>query len=241
MKYYPTCSKANITSALMALLAIAVMTACSPKPSAEEVAAQNKAVVEEAKKQILAEQTAEKAKQDALLAAQAEEKNRQDAAIAAARREGAADQRAAAARAASARAAAERSRSREASSDTPWESKPLPVQKSVCNNCGVVLAINVIEKSGKGSGLGVVAGGVVGGLLGNQVGGGTGKDVATVAGAIGGAVAGNAIEKNVKKTKSYDITVKMDTGEERIVHQVSAPNVVRGDSVKIENDVIYKM
>ena len=86
----------------------------------------------------------------------------------------------------------------------------------------------------------MVTGGVIGGLLGNQVGNGSGRDLATIAGVVGGAVAGNAIEKNSKKTKSYDITVRMDSGEERIVHQTIVPDVVSGDRIKIENNVIVK-
>jgi outer membrane lipoprotein SlyB len=117
---------------------------------------------------------------------------------------------------------------------------PTPENAIVCKNCGVVLSVKEIETEGEGSGLGVVAGGVVGGLIGNQVGHGTGRDLATIAGAVGGAFAGNKIEKNSKKTNSYDIKVKMDTGEEHIVHQATAPDVVKGDMVKIENDVIVK-
>lgn len=119
-------------------------------------------------------------------------------------------------------------------------SEPIPANKILCKNCGVVLSVKETKTEGEGSGLGVVAGGVVGGLIGNQVGKGTGRDLATIAGAVGGAFAGNKIEKNSKKTKSYDIKVKMDTGEEHIVHQGAAPDVVKGDMVKIENDVIVK-
>lgn len=116
----------------------------------------------------------------------------------------------------------------------------MPPKQIVCTNCGVVIAVNEIETEGHGSGLGVVSGGVVGGLLGNQVGSGTGRDVATIAGVVGGALAGNKIEKSSKKTKSYDIAVKMDTGEELIVHQATAPNVASGDAIKIENGVIVR-
>ena len=206
----------NITAAWMVFVTITFVSACSPKPSAEEIAAQNKALVaqavEEAKKEILADQAAEKARQDALTAA---------------RKQGAAEQRAAAARP-------------QPQQHSPAKSSALSSQNSICSNCGVVLAVNMVETAGKGSGLGVVAGGVVGGLLGNQVGKGSGRDLATIAGVVGGAVAGNAIEKNTKKTKSYNITIKMDSGEERIVHQTVAPSVVNGDRIKIENDIIVK-
>ena len=95
-----------------------------------------------------------------------------------------------------------------------------------------------IDTEGTGSGLGVVAGGVLGGVLGHQVGGGTGRDLATVAGALGGAYAGNTIEKNPKKSRSYNIDVKMNSGEERTFNQVGAPDVASGDRVKIENNVV---
>lgn len=219
---------AGIATTMTALAVVAVITACSQKPSAEESATQTKAAaeqaVEQAKKEILAEQAAEKARQDAIAAAQAEEKIKHDAAVAEAKKELMAEQQAAEAK----------SKSGKSSPDTA------PTKKAVCRNCGVVITVNEVETEGQGSGLGVVAGGVVGGLLGNQVGNGTGRDLATVAGAVGGAFAGNKIEKNSKKTKSYDISVKMDSGEERIVHQATAPDVVKGDKVKVENGVIVK-
>lgn len=193
------------------------MTACSPKPSAEETAAQNKELaaqaIQEAKKEILADQAAEKAHQVAL---------------ATARKERSAEQRAATEK--------HQTQPRSAAESTTFN----PPTKIICSNCGVVLAVNTVEAAGKGSGLGVVAGGVIGGLLGNNVGKGTGRELATIAGVVGGAVAGNAIEKNTKKSKSYDIITRMDSGEERIVHQTVAPGVVSGDHVKIENDIIVK-
>lgn len=203
----------SIITTLLALAAIAAISACSPKPSAEESAAQNKAIAEqavvEAKKEILAEQAAEKAKQDAIIAAQAEEKAKQEA-------------------------AAEKERHNKSAEHSTQ------AKHASCSNCGTVVSVNEIETAGKGSGAGVVAGGLIGGLLGHQVGNGTGKDLATLAGVVGGAIAGNKIESNAKKTKSYDITVKLESGEQRTVHQASAPNVAPGDKVKIENDMIVR-
>ncbi|MFZ5523129.1 MAG: glycine zipper 2TM domain-containing protein [Pseudomonadota bacterium] len=211
----------------MALAAITVITACSPKSASEENAAQTKALVEqavaEAKKEMIAEQAEEKAKRETVAAAQADEKMKKEAAVADAKRVRIAEQRAAA-------------RANAPSVSTP----PLPVKKTVCENCGVVISVTEVETEGKGTGLGAVTGGVVGGLLGNQVGDGTGRDLATIAGAVGGAIAGNKIEKKAKKTKSYDIAVKMDTGEERIFHQDTLPDVASGDAIKVENDVIVK-
>jgi outer membrane lipoprotein SlyB len=107
-----------------------------------------------------------------------------------------------------------------------------------CTECGVIDSIREVTTKGEGSGLGVVGGAVVGGLLGNQVGAGSGKDVATVVGAVGGAVAGNQIEKSVKSTKSYDITVRFEDGSSRVIHEANPSAWRLGDRVKVINGVI---
>ena len=111
-----------------------------------------------------------------------------------------------------------------------------PAQKIACDNCGVVVSVKEVEQQGKGSGLGVIAGGVAGGVVGNQVGQGTGRDLATIAGVIGGAIAGNKIEENVKKTKVYDVAVRMENGEERVLRYETVPGVMAGDKVKVEGE-----
>lgn len=215
--------KSCITRTLIALATITVITGCSQKPSAEESAAQSKAIADqavvEAKKQILDEQASEKAKQDAVAATQAEENIKHHNAVAEAKKELIAEQRSA-----------------EAGSRSSQQSST-----QVCASCGVVLSVNKVEAEGSGSGLGVVAGGVAGGLVGNQIGNGTGRELATIAGVVGGAFAGNKIEKNAKKTTSYDIEVRMNSGENRKIHQATAPDVVSGDKVRIENGKIVRI
>ena len=123
----------------------------------------------------------------------------------------------------------------------PVQAKPVVTEnKIVCDNCGVVTSVQEIEQAGKGSGLGVVAGGVAGGLAGNQVGNGTGRDLATLAGIVGGAIAGNKIEEKVKKTHVYDVTVKLDNGEERVLRYATAPGVMAGDKIKLEGEQIVR-
>lgn len=107
-----------------------------------------------------------------------------------------------------------------------------------CTECGVIESVQQIENRGEGSGMGAVGGAVVGGLLGHQVGGGRGKDVMTVVGAVGGAVAGNQIEKQVKSTTSYAITVRFDNGSSRVFSAENAPSWKSGDKVKVINDTI---
>ena len=92
-----------------------------------------------------------------------------------------------------------------------------------CAECGVIQSVREIETKGEGTGLGAVGGAVVGGVLGHQVGGGRGQDVATVVGVVGGAVAGNEVEKRVKSGKSYEITVRLEDGSSRVIHEASAP------------------
>lgn len=107
-----------------------------------------------------------------------------------------------------------------------------------CSNCGVVESTREITTRAEGSGVGAAGGAVVGGLLGNQIGGGRGKDVMTVVGAIGGAVAGNQIEGQVKATRSYEITVRLNDGSTRAIHQETQPRWRAGDHVKIVNSVL---
>ncbi len=116
----------------------------------------------------------------------------------------------------------------------------MAAEKTTCANCGVVVSVREVDVEGQGSGLGVVAGGVAGGLVGNQVGQGTGRDLATVAGIVGGAIAGNTIEKKIKKTRLYDVTVRLENGEERVVRQRPLPGVTAGDKVRIEGNHVVR-
>lgn len=113
---------------------------------------------------------------------------------------------------------------------------PVPAQtasKATCAECGVIESVHAVETKGKATGVGGVGGAVVGGVLGNQVGGGRGRDVMTVVGAVGGAVAGNEIEKRVKSTRSYRITVRLDDGSSRVFSESSPPAWRAGDKVRI--------
>ena len=115
---------------------------------------------------------------------------------------------------------------------------PPPVVAAICRECAVIEEIREIEKAGQASGGGAVAGAVVGGVLGHQVGGGRGKDLATVIGAVGGGVAGHQIEKNVRKTKEYQIIVRYEDGTKGMFTQETPPSWRPGDKVKIINGAI---
>ena len=110
--------------------------------------------------------------------------------------------------------------------------------KTKCTDCGRIESVQEVVTRGEGSGVGAVGGAVVGGAVGHQVGSGRGQDLATVAGAVGGAVAGNEIEKRVKSTKSYAITVRLDDGSSRVFYEASPPTWRPGDQVKVTNGAI---
>jgi outer membrane lipoprotein SlyB len=109
---------------------------------------------------------------------------------------------------------------------------------AICAECGVVQSVHEKETKGEGSGIGVVGGAAVGGVLGHQVGQGDGRTVATVAGAVGGAVVGNEVEKRVRSTKSYEITVRFEDGSSRVITEPDATAWRAGDKVKVVNGVI---
>jgi len=108
----------------------------------------------------------------------------------------------------------------------------------ICANCGVVESINVVEVAGEGSYLGKIAGGVVGALIGSQVGQGRGTTAAEIAGAVGGAVAGNEIEKRVKKTRHYELTVRLQGGGTQTISYAAEPAFRVGDKVKVESGAL---
>jgi outer membrane lipoprotein SlyB len=120
----------------------------------------------------------------------------------------------------------------------PAKVAPVAVAAARCAECGFVQSIREIETKGEGSGIGVVGGAVAGGVVGNQFGHGNGNKIMTVVGAVGGAVAGNEIEKRVRSTKSYEITVRMEDGSNRVVHQATAPTWREGDKVKLVNGAL---
>lgn len=105
---------------------------------------------------------------------------------------------------------------------------------SKCERCGTIKNIESYQEKRSGTG-GAIIGGIVGGAVGNQVGGGDGKKVATVAGIVGGAYAGKKIAENSDKNM-YDITIKMDNGQTRVLTQSSTKNMRVGSRVKVKND-----
>jgi outer membrane lipoprotein SlyB len=116
--------------------------------------------------------------------------------------------------------------------------RPRVMAAAECADCGVVESIRVVETKGQGTGLGAVTGGVLGGILGNQVGGGRGRTAMTVVGAGAGAYAGHEIEKNMNKSMSYQIRVRMNDGRYRTFYERSQPALSVGQKVRVTSNGI---
>lgn len=107
-----------------------------------------------------------------------------------------------------------------------------------CPECGTVTGVQEVDKAGQASGVGAVAGGVVGGVLGHNLGGGNHRTAGTLLGAIGGGLAGHAIEKNVKKDKSWQVGVRFDDGSTRVFTQTTQPAWTQGSRVRLVNGAL---
>ena len=106
---------------------------------------------------------------------------------------------------------------------------------------GTIDSIQIVETKSGTSGAGAVTGGLVGALLGNQVGSGSGRTAATVAGAAGGALVGNRVEENRNASQaSYQISVRMDNGDYRIINQDSIYDLRVGNRVRLIDGRLYR-
>jgi len=105
-------------------------------------------------------------------------------------------------------------------------------QARACPNCGVIESIQLVADRGEGSDAGAV--------VGSEIGAGRGKTLATVAGAAGGAYAGNEIEKNMKKTTNYRISIRMNDSSVLTLTQTADSGVHVGDNVKVANGSVIK-
>ena len=109
---------------------------------------------------------------------------------------------------------------------------------ALCANCATVIGVREVAQGRETAGAGGEVGGLLGGVLGDQVSHGRANDAATAAGAIAGALAGHRVEKNVRSSKVYEITVHYDDGHAGVVRQSTAPPWRNGDRVQIVNGVL---
>ena len=116
---------------------------------------------------------------------------------------------------------------------------PLPVSR-ICNSCGTVELVHVVEVKGEGSYLGTIGGGVVGAILGNQVGAGNGRTAAQIAGALGGAYAGRALEGKSHDSNYFEVVVRLQNGTTQTMSFATEPGFRVGDKVRINDGVLVR-
>ena len=123
----------------------------------------------------------------------------------------------------------------------PERAHPAPKAQhaAICLDCGVVQSVHEVDTKGAGSGAGAVGGAVVGGVVGHQVGEGDNRKIGAVVGAVAGGLLGNEIEKEVRTTKSFDVTVRFDDGSSRVISEATASAWRAGDKVKVINGVLH--
>ena len=102
-----------------------------------------------------------------------------------------------------------------------------------CDDCGTIVNIEEMKLKGSGTGVGAAAGAVIGAVVGHQIGDGRGQDIATVAGAVGGGIAGNEVERRMKSTSYFHVTIAMENGGTRTVDVDALNGLANGMRVKI--------
>jgi outer membrane lipoprotein SlyB len=108
------------------------------------------------------------------------------------------------------------------------QSLPAPVSR----DSGTVIDLRTVSQAAQPSGLGAIAGGVIGGVLGNQVGNGKGRTLGAVLGAVGGGYAGHEIERRVRTTARYDMTLRFEDGSTQTFSREQPWNVNVGETVR---------
>jgi len=110
----------------------------------------------------------------------------------------------------------------------------------ICDTCGLIEAVNMVEIKSQDNTLGTIAGGVVGAIVGSQVGNGNGTRLAQVAGALGGAYAGNRIQANANKAHRYDVVVRLQAGTSQVISFEKDPGYQIGERVRLVNGVLTR-
>lgn len=115
------------------------------------------------------------------------------------------------------------------------EPAPAPVVQA-CSDCGVITAVDEKRIKGDASAVGTLGGAAAGGVAGAQFGKKSGKILATIGGAVLGGLAGREVEKQVKATHVYDVTVNMDAGGSRTVRVAALNGLGVGSKVRVSGD-----
>ena len=107
-------------------------------------------------------------------------------------------------------------------------------QREQIQRLGTVVSVrDIVIQPESSSGVGTIAGAAVGGVAGSGVGGGTGRIIASVLGGVAGGLLGNTVEQGVSRKAGYEITVRLDNGETRVIAQEADIAVRAGQRVQL--------
>lgn len=107
-------------------------------------------------------------------------------------------------------------------------------QREQVQRLGTVVSVrNITIQPEASSGVGTVAGAAVGGVAASSIGGGTGRIIASVLGGVAGGLVGNQVEKGVTRKAGYEVTVRLDNGETRVVAQEADIALRPGQRVQV--------
>ena len=100
---------------------------------------------------------------------------------------------------------------------------------------GTVESVREVDIQVDEAGVGTVAGAVIGGIAGSAIGDGRGSLISGVVGAVAGGVAGNLAEKNLRRTRGLEITVRLRNGDLVAITQAyeQGDDFKAGDPVRI--------
>ena len=112
---------------------------------------------------------------------------------------------------------------------------PRQVRTEQTVRLGTVESVREVEIQIDEAGVGTVAGAVIGGIAGSSIGGGRGSLISGVVGAVAGGVAGNLAEKNLRRARGLEITVRLRNGDLVAITQALEPgdDFRAGDPVRI--------
>lgn len=107
-------------------------------------------------------------------------------------------------------------------------------QRAQTVTLGYVIGVRPVTiQASQTSGMGVIAGGALGAVTGSAIGGGSGRRITTVGGAVGGAMAGNAIENASTRRQGLEITIRLDSGDVRVITQEADVPISTGQRVQV--------
>lgn len=115
---------------------------------------------------------------------------------------------------------------------------PAPITMStqgttLVRNAQVTNLRDVAVHGGRPSGVGAFVGTILGGVAGSRIGSGYGSTAAGIGGALAGGMAGQHVEQSASGTRTTEVTVRLENGEQQTYQIEPDENLRIGDTVKV--------